>query len=907
MKFEIKIQKSLKYSIMRIYFALALLCILSCHTDYAEKRGQHAAKAKGDIVIGVVYTSSYSNFFLEGVNLAVEEINQKGGLMGRKIKTIVRNDKDDTDRGKKIASELAENDDIIAVVGHSSKVAIPVSLIYENAGILFMSHGSSDPDLTRYNGNFTFRNIPTYEEFGYRMAECASKINFKKTVIFYERSDVHKSLAENFKKQATALGIEVIAARSYFRWKEDFKSIISKLKKEYEFDSVLISGSMPAAAVLVRQLREMGANIPIIGGNSLDTSDIFAIAGKAADNIIVPTVFNPGYPDRLIQGFVKRFETKYKFAPDTWAAQGYDAVSVLAHAIEKSGSAVPLVIGSTLRFLENWKGVTGSYSFTSQGDIVGKAFFFKAMREGEFVFLDEKYEYESDLFNYIEEYTLRIPLKNAVSTLDPGICRNESDIEIAEQLFLGLTDFDPKTFKPLPELAIGWRTSEDCKTYIFHLRTDAAWTNGTPVTAHDVLWAVRRNIHPDTKSHFAPRLYALKNAEAIHKGRIEDLSELGIYAPDDYSLVFRLEHPLASFPLLTSLNVYHPLPKDVIEKFKDQWASPENIQTNGSYTLASWDKGSGLFLKKNPRYYDKEKVSVPEIRYYVISKGSMGLAMYENNELDIMGSTYLKLPAPAISRIKNDPLLKNEYFEYPNLCTYTYAFNTEQPPFDNTLVRKAVSSAIDRLLLVAENQGSGLPAITCTPPTAFGHVPREKNMGTDFDPLKAREWLAQAGYPGGKGFPEILLLHSTSGFHEKIARSVQTQLDVSLNIKVKLMEAGKKNYKDIMHMFSVKMCGDYPDAESWLNFFHVSGSFFETGWKSREFSQLIDKAQKESDINRRKEFYERAEQVLCKEEAVVFPLYYDISNCLVKPRIKGLSHMFTGGQHIRNWYFEENN
>jgi len=891
----------------------ALTMLLSCDTLTPEQRSQRAAENKGDILIGVVRTSSYANFFLEGLGLAVEEINQRGGLSGRKIKTLEYDDKNDIGTGEDIASKLADNKDLIAVVGHrSSDVAMPASVIYEKTGIVFISYGANDPALTRYRGSFTFRNIPSQEIFGYQTAEFALRRGFKKTAVFYEREAAQKSLADVFKQRAAALGIKIVATRSYFNWEDNFRSVIALMKKEYEFDSVLIAGTLPTAGVLVKQLREMEVSVPIIGGDGMDSPDLWVIAGKAADNISVPTVFNPDYPDRLIREFAARFEARYGFAPDTWAAQGYDALSVLAHAMRKSGDAVPLLISTNLKFLEKWNGVTGSYGFTQQGDIVDKEIFFKAMKNGEFVFLDYERKDKSDLFNYIKDFTLRLPLKRDAVTVDPGLAEDAVSVDITEQLFMGLTDFDPKTYQAVPELAEEWKVNDEGDIYTFKLRKDAVWADGSPVTSDDVVWTLQRNISPDTKSPYSHLLYLLKNGEAIHQGKISDMSQLGVYAADDFTVVFQLEYPAAYFPMIVSTGVYRPVPKSLIAKYGERWTDIENIKGNGPYSLVLWEKGRGIFLKKNPKYYDEKKVLIPEIRYYVISQSSLGLAMYENDELDIMGSSYLRIPTEDIPRIKKNPVLKNQYSEYPHFCTYAYAFDTRRPPADNPLVRKAISAAIDRQLLIAVvNGGHGEVATTCTRPPAFGAVASSEGTGIAFDPQKAREWLAAAGYPDGKGFPEFTVMYSDSEFHKKVADTIRTLLEHHLNIMVALRPEKDETYMDALSqekgpcMFRVKMCSDYPDADGWLNLFNPSRPLYDVGWENQEFAEILDKARKESDKEKRIGFYKRAEQILCGEDAVAVPLYFEIYHSLVKPRVKGWQHMPLGGQHIRSWQIEK--
>lgn len=530
------------------------------------------------------------------------------------------------------------------------------------------------------------------------------------------------------------------------------------------------------------------------------------------------------------------------------------------------------------------------------------------MKNGEFVFLDYERKDESDLFNYIREFTLRIPLKRDAVTLDPGLAEDSVSAEITEQLFSGLTSLDPKTYQAVPGLAEEWKVNEQGDIYTFRLRKDALWTDGTHVSADDVVRTLRRNIRPDSKSPYSYLLYFLKNGEAIHQGRIPDLSELGVFAPDAFTVVFRLEYPTAYFPMIVSTGIYRPVTKSIVAQYEDQWTDIENLQSNGPYRLVLWEKGRGIMLKKNPAYYDEKKVSIPEIRYYIISQYSLGLPMYENDELDIMGSSYLRIPSEDIPRIKKNPVLKNQYFEYPHFCTYAYAFNLRRPPADNPLVRKAISAAIDRQLIIdAVNGGHGEVATTCTRPPAFGAVAPDEGVGIGFDPRKARENLAQAGYPDGKGFPEFTVMYSDSDFHKKVADAIQKLLEHHLNIRVTLRPEKDETYMDALSqkdgpcMFRVKMCSDYPDADGWMSLFNPARPIYDVGWENQEFAEIAARARKESDIEKRKAFYKRTEQILCEEEAVAIPLYFEIYHSLVNPRVKGWQHMPLGGQHIRSW------
>lgn len=926
------------FSLRGIIFLLFLLIAqAACNTQPpAEKRAARATLSTGEILVGVVYTSAYSNFFLEGVNMAVQEINERGGVLGRHIRTIVRDDRSNPVIARNVARDLAENKDVVAVIGHeNSEAAVSALAVYEEEGIVFISYGATSSKLILYGSDYTLRNIPDDNTLA---AEIARRISseqlpssknetqdaetdadtkaeaetIKSIAVFYERDPSHRTFSEKVKKALVSQGVQVTGSRSFFKGDHQFKELISGFIREFDFEAAFITASLPEAAILVKQLREMDVNCPIFGSMDMDSPDLWAIAGKAAEGIVVPTVFNAEYPKKETRSFSNRFESTNGFKPDTWAAQGYDAMSVLAHAIAKGESTSPIVINTTLRFIENWNGVTGTYSFTPAGNIEGKDFFFKQMENGEFVFPDHGDAYQSDLFNYIEDYSLRLPLSDPITSLDPGLAANSADVEIAEQLFLGLTEIDSKDYSPVPKLASYWRTNTDCTLFIFFLR-QARWTDGSPVTAQDVAFAVRRNILPETKAPDAKMLYILKNARSIHEGKIKDISELGVYAPDDYTVVFKLESPAAYFPALTTLGVYRPLPSAVFEKHKELWTDPENIVTNGPYRLDIYEAGVGMLLKKNPDYFNAGRVLIPEVRYYVIRQPSLGLAMYENNELDIIGSTYIRIPFDELSHIKVNPMLKDEYFEYPHFCTYTYAFNTKRPPVDDARVRRAISAAIDRAMLIeTQLDGSGEPASTCTRPPIYAFPPPEAVTSVGFDPVQARKWLAQAGYPDGKGFPEITIFHPASSFHTNIARNVKAHIEHYLNIPVALKgEDDDAAYDEIVttgnppHIFRSKICAAYSNADSFLSQFDPSAPFYRTRWENEEFQEMIQQGRKPLDEEKLKAVYTAAETLLCGQAAVAIPLYYEIYNSMVKPRVKGWRHMPLGGQHVAEWWIEK--
>ncbi|MCP4403556.1 MAG: ABC transporter substrate-binding protein, partial [bacterium] len=776
-----------------------------------------------DILFGIVNSSNFPSLFLEGVEFAVNEINQRGGVLGRKLETRIYDDKGDDNRGWEIAKELADNVEVTAVVGHlSSSVAISASIVYEKAELLFLSPWSMDPLLTLSGGDFTFRNIPSGREAGKQAATFDYRQGIKKVVVFYQREDTYKRFMENFNAQAGNHGIEIVTTRSFFTGEYDFRPILSQLKKQYTFDGIFIIGNLPTAGTLIQQIRDVGIDARILGSTDLDSPTLWTFAGRAAEGVVVMTVFDSEQPFRLTREFVARFYDRYGVQPDAWAAQGCDAVQVLVDAMERSGSTVPIIIGSTLRFTEDWEGVTGTYSFTLDGGISGKPFFFKIARNGSFELLerDRIEEAKVDPFYVDKNTTLRIALPHELDTINPGQAETALSAEIIEQLFLGLTSLDPETYQAVPSLAESWTISEDGTVYRFRLRQDVTWTNGLPVTAHDVVQTIQHNIDPETNSPAASLLYVLKNAEAIHTGKFHDTTAIGVRVLDYFTVEFTLDKPAVYFPTLLNAGVFRPLPLSAIEEYGDTWTEPERIQTNGAYRLAAWEKGNVVILRKNPHYYNVEQVSIPEIRYHIVHSPSVGMAMYLQDEIDILGGSYLPVPPNEIPRIKNHPVLHQEYSNPPRFETVAYSFNTTRPPVDDVLVRKAIAAVIEKQMLVKfGTQGDKVPATTFTPPSILGaDIAGEKEIGIKFDPLQAKIWLAEAGYSDGKDFPEITL--AVYPEYRFIAYPVKNFLKHYLNINVTLQEVSFEEYERLLeqsslpHMFVFPWFADYPDANS---------------------------------------------------------------------------------------------
>ncbi len=353
-----------------------------------------------------------------------------------------------------------------------------------------------------------------------------------------------------------------------------------------------------------------------------------------------------------------------------------------------------------------------------------------------------------------EPSTVRVNLNAQPSTLDPNMVLDTYSATIVEQLFLGLTNLNGETGEVEPELATKWDVSDDGLTYTFHLRDDVKWSDGKPVTAKDIEYSVRRALRPETASPYAYALYIIKNAQAINQTAIPtdtyDIETLGVKALDDYTVQFTLEAPAAYFPSIAGLWTVRALPSWTVEQYGDAWTDPKNIVVNGPYKLSEWNLDNNIVLVKNPDYVDAANVAIDRFDVTFITDQSTAVGLYEQGGLDVV-SDGEPLPIEILGRLRSDPKLSKELHEGPRAMTAYVGFTMTKPPFDNALVRKAFSAAIDRESLKKIVTDSGTVATQFAPKGVFGAPDPEVGIG--YDLKQAQAWLAEAGYPNGEGFP----------------------------------------------------------------------------------------------------------------------------------------------------------
>jgi len=466
-------------------------------------------------------------------------------------------------------------------------------------------------------------------------------------------------------------------------------------------------------------------------------------------------------------------------------------------------------------------------------------------------------------------------------TLDPALMTGVPEHRIAIALFEGLVTYHPETLAPAPGVAESWDISEDGLTYTFHLR-ESTWSNGVPITADDFLYSWRRALEPETAAEYAYQLWYIKNARAYTEGKLADFSQVGVRVTDPHTLEVTLEQPTPYFLGLVAFETFMPVPAECIEQHGNRWTRPGNIVSNGPFVLTEWKPQAKIVMRKNPRYWDAAAVRLDAIVALPIANEDTALSLYKTGGLDWLDS----LPAPLIPQLKKHP----DYHKAPYLGIYFYRFNCTRKPFDDPRVRRAFNLALDKAKLCRfVLHGEYEPATVFVPPML---PPYESPEGLAYDPDRAAELLAEAGYPGGRGFPRITLVYNTSKRHEDIAVVAQEMWKEALGVDINLVNQEWKVYLQTTNRLDYDIAraswiGDYTDPNTFLDMFVTGGGNNRTGWSNERYDELIRAAAETLDPARRNDLLKEAEDILVNQELPIMPVFFYANLSLLRPRVKG--------------------
>lgn len=489
-----------------------------------------------------------------------------------------------------------------------------------------------------------------------------------------------------------------------------------------------------------------------------------------------------------------------------------------------------------------------------------------------------------------EKQTLVRNNGSEVQSLDPHKIEGVPESNISRDLFEGLliSDVDGK---PSPGVAEKW-DNKDFKVWTFHLRKDAKWSDGTPVTAQDFVYSWQRLANPNTASPYASYLQYghIVNIDDIIAGK-KPVTDLGVKAIDDHTFEVTLSEPVPYFYKLLVHSSVSPVPKAAVEKYGDKWTQPANIVTNGAYKLKDWVVNERIVLERNTNYWDNAKTVINQVTYLPISSEVTDVNRYRSGEIDM---TYNNMPIELFQKLKKE--IPNEVHVDPYLCTYYYEINNQKAPFNDVRVRTALKLAMDRDIIVnkVKNQGD-LPAYSFTPPYTDGAKlvePEWFKWSQEKRNEEAKKLLAEAGYTAEKPLT-FDLLYNTSDLHKKLAIAAASIWKKNLGANVKLENQEWKTFLDTRHQGNYDVsragwCADYNEPTSFLNMVLSDSSNNTVHYKSPAFDKLIADTLKVTDEAQRSELYSKAEQQLDKDSAIV-PVYYYVNARLVKPWVGGYS------------------
>ena len=525
-------------------------------------------------------------------------------------------------------------------------------------------------------------------------------------------------------------------------------------------------------------------------------------------------------------------------------------------------------------------------------------------------------------------------------SLDPQIATGQPEARIMMALFDGLTEFDPKTAEPMPAIAERWEVNGDNTAFTFHLRETARWSDGTPITAGDFVYTIRRGLSPQLAARAAYVAYNIEYAQAYNEGglfvrdattrefvadpdrptlrlivpgdpkaRTEFLAtrpdlarlpgeafvpvraeDIGVEALDEHTLRIRLSSGAPFFLGLLAHQFFRAVPHRTIETYGEAWTDPAHIVTSGPFLLKAWTPYDSVVVVKNPRYWDA--VTLDQITFYAVEDITTMMNLYKAGEVDATFNH--TVPAAWVDLVRR----YDDYMNAPEAGTEYYLINTTRPPMNDARVRRAFNMAIDKVAM-AEFKRIAKPLTGVVPEGIFPGYPPPR--GDPFDPQRARALLAEAGYTNARGgfdpatFPtaSVSVTYNTSETNRQIAEFVQAQWKQHLGLTVLLKNMEFKTVLSVRSRLEYEgvarggWIGDYVDPYTFLSMFTTAAGDNGTGWSDPTFVRMLEDANRQGDRQTRYDALARAEAFLLEAQPIV-PLYTNATNWLKKPYVKGL-------------------
>ena len=493
-------------------------------------------------------------------------------------------------------------------------------------------------------------------------------------------------------------------------------------------------------------------------------------------------------------------------------------------------------------------------------------------------------------------------------TIDPALNSAADSANMIMHAFETLLIVD-KDNKVVPGQAESYEVSEDGLTYTFHLGDGLKWSDGTPLTANDFVYSWKRLSDPNVAAPYGEDMLGyVKGYQEAVAGNID---ALGVSAPDDKTFVVELSVPCVYFIKIVTHATMVPVQKTSVEANGEQWSlKPETYISNGPLKMIEWVPGSHVTFAKNENYWNADKVTINTLKFVLMEAANAAYSAYRTGEVAMIKD----VPTEEIPSLKGS----EEFHVEPNVGISYLDFNNQKEPFTNPDVRKALSLAIDRdYVSNTVMQGIGAPAGNFVPQgvsdaesgTYFEDVTRKNNGGDFFniknheeDLKKAKELLAKAGYPDGKGFPVVEYMTNDAGHNKAVAEYLQScWKELGVNMDIKIVEWGTfaptrraGDYLTARDAWSL----DYDDPSNLLNLMKSTSGNNNAQYKNPELDKLLDEANATLDVKEHYAKLHEAENMIL-EDAAIAPLNYRNEFWLQNTKLKGTWYSPFG-----YWFFQ---
>lgn len=497
---------------------------------------------------------------------------------------------------------------------------------------------------------------------------------------------------------------------------------------------------------------------------------------------------------------------------------------------------------------------------------------------------------------------IRVNVGSEPQTMDPTLNKTSDGGMMAETLFEGLmkrVDNGDGRAKIVEGQAKSYEVNEAKTVYTFHLRDDIKWSDGKDVTADDFVYAWRRLVDPETASDYNYMIDMVVNANEIMEGT-KDKETLGVKAIDEKTFEVTLNTPTPYFLEVCAFVNTYPLRQDIIEADPTQWSTkPESYISNGPYKFSEWVHNSNIKVVKNDTYYGKDEVGPDSIDFVLMDDENAMFTAFNNGDLDFIQN----MPVDEIPTL----ISEGKIITVPKNNVYYISFNTQVEPFNDPKVREAFSLALDRNYIVEQVAQSGqIPAAGFVSTGIYDAAGLDgddfRKTGGDYYSIdkdeyeanckKARELLAEAGYPNGEGFPVIEYMYNTLDKHKVIGEAMQNMWQTELGVQVTL------NNQDWNVFVATRKSGDFQLARNaWAGDFNDPVTFLDLAvsengnndghYSNPKYDEIIAKAKTTADTSERMKLLHEAEDLLMEDSAVL-PLFFDVDKYMLNNELEGL-------------------